>query len=341
MGPRVAFRAAAPLALVSCLPHNHCMDEPQAYLNGKWIPASSAAIPVGDAGFVLGATVAEQVRTFGGKLFRLEEHLARLDQSLRIVGIDPGMTVDRLGAVGRELVQRNHGLLTPGDDLGLSILVTPGEYPAYSGTGTPGATGPSGATVCLHTYPLPFGLWCEKYQRGAALVTSDVEQISPRSWPPGLKCRSRMHYYLADRQAGGSDPEARALLLDHEGFVTEASTANVLVLKSRQGLISPRPEKVLRGISLAVVVELAEELGISTVYGDLRPEDVAGSDEVLLASTPMCLLGVTRFDGRPIGDGEPGTVFRRLLGAWSELVGLDIAGQATQFAQRGLTGPRM
>jgi branched-chain amino acid aminotransferase len=196
-------------------PDNVGMDEPQAFFNGRWIAASAAAIPVGDAGFVLGATVAEQLRTFGGRLFRLEDHLARLQQSLHIVGVDPGMPVAQVGGVARELAARNHRLLVdparwgvcadaipthrrgyPGDDLGLSILVTPGPYPAYA------PPGPASPTVCLHTYPLPFHLWAEKYRWGEALVSSDVEQISPRSWPPGLKCRSRMHYYLADQRAG-------------------------------------------------------------------------------------------------------------------------------------------
>lgn len=304
------------------------MDEPQAFLNGQWIPVSAAAVPVGDAGFVLGATVAERLRTFAAKLFRLDDHLARLKQSLRTVGVDPGMTIDQFTQVARELVARNHRLLAAGDDLGLSIFVTPGAYPAYP------PPGPAEATVCLHTYPLPFRLWAEKYRSGQSLVTTEVEQVSPRSWPPGLKCRSRMHYYLADRRAEAAEPGARALLLDREGLVTETSTANVMVYKPPDGLISPPGEKILRGISLAVVIELAGQLGISTTERDLRPQQVARAEEVLLASTPYCLLPVTRFDGRPIGGGEPGEVFRRLLAAWSESVGIDIAAQAERFAGR-------
>jgi branched-chain amino acid aminotransferase len=308
------------------------MDQAQAYLSGRWIAASAAAVSVADTGFVLGATVAEQVRTFGGELFRLEDHLARLERSLRIVGLEPEEGIEGLGAIARELVSRNHRLLVPGDDLGLSILVTPGLYPTFS------AAGPSRPTVCLHTYPLPFGLWAGKYARGEVLVTSDVEQVSGRSWPPGLKCRSRMHYYLADRQAAGREPGARALLLDREGFLTETSTANVLAFESGTGLISPPREKILPGISLTVVEDLARRQGIRTVYRDLRPEEVSSAKEVLLASTPWCLLPVARLDGRRIGGGGPGVVFDRLLGAWSELVGLDIAGQAGCFADRGHGG---
>lgn len=309
--------------------HNGTMEEPQAFLNGQWIAASAAKLPVVDAGFVLGATVAEQVRTFGGEPFRLLEHLARLERSLQVVGVDPGMTIDELAAAARQLVARNHRLLEPGDDLGLSLLVTPGTYPTFS----PSTAGRP--AVCMHTYPLPFRLWAEKYRRGQALVCSDVEQVSPRSWPPSLKCRSRMHYYLADRRAADAEPGARGLLLDADGFVTETSTANLLIFTSSEGLISPPPHKILPGVSLAAALELARGLGIAVTRRDLTPPQVAAAEEVLLTGTSPCLLPVTRLDGRPIGDGTPGAVFRRLLAAWSESVGVDIAAQAGRFAGRG------
>jgi branched-subunit amino acid aminotransferase/4-amino-4-deoxychorismate lyase len=188
--------------------------------------------------------------------------------------------------------------------------------------------------VAMHTYPLPFRLWAEKYETGQSLVTTEIEQVPPGCWPPGLKCRSRMHYYLADRRAAQIDPAARALLLDAGGNVTEASTANIAVFRPGDGLLSPPRTKVLEGISLAEVVGLAAAQGIPAAERDLRPGDVASADEVLLTSTPSCLVPVTRLDGRPIGDGRPGPVYRRLLAAWSEEVGLDIAEQARRFAAR-------
>ncbi len=301
------------------------MSEPVAFLNGRWIPASAATVSVGDAGFVLGVTVAEQVRTFAGKLFRLDDHLARLARSLEIIGLDPGMSLDELGETSRELVLRNHPLLPAGSDLGLSIFVTPGEYPTF-------ARGPIHPAVCLHTYTLPFHHWAAKYRVGQSLVTTEVEQVSPQCWPRELKCRSRMHYYLADRQATAKEPGARALLLDSNGLVTEASTASLLIYRAGEGLLMPPSAKILHGISLATVVELAHEEGVSVGERDLPLADVAGADEVLLTSTSMCLLPVTRLNGRPIGSGQPGEVFRRLLAAWSRRVGLDIVGQAERFA---------
>lgn len=304
------------------------MDEPQAFLDGRWIPASKAVVSIGDAGFVMGTTVAEQLRTFAGKLFRLDDHLDRLHRSLQVVGVQPGMTLDELGELGRELVARNHRLLAPGDDLGLAIIVTPGPYPAYA------ASMSDTPTVCLYTYPLPFHLWVRQYGCGQSLLTTDIRQVSGKCWPPELKCRSRMHYYLADRSAAAIEPGGRALLLDDDGLVTETSTANILVFRSDEGLISPPSAKILHGISIAEAFELAETLGVTVVERDLTPQDVASADEVLLGSTPLCLLPVTRFNGRPIANGKPGDIFRQLLAAWSKSVGVDIIAQAEQFAER-------
>jgi branched-subunit amino acid aminotransferase/4-amino-4-deoxychorismate lyase len=314
------------------------MQEPLAFFNGRWIPVSTAAVSVSDAGFILGATVAEQLRTFAGKIFHLDDHLARLAQSLEIVGLQPGMSGEEFARTAHELVARNHALLLPGDDLALSIFVTPGDYPSYGEKrrtgGSPAVVSPSPA-VCLHTYPLPFHRWAERYREGQALATTDVEQVSPRCWPPNLKCRSRMHYYLADRQAAARDPQARALLLDAQGFVTEASTANVLIYRAGEGLAWPPTRKVLPGISLAVVAELARQLGIPCGERELSTDDVASADEALLSSTPFCLLPVTRLDGRAIGAGRPGPLFARLIAAWSEMAGIDIVGQAERHQFRG------
>jgi branched-chain amino acid aminotransferase len=251
-----------------------------------------------------------------------------LAHSLEIIGVDPGMTLEELAGIGEELVARNHAMLAPDDDLGLSIVVTPGVYSTFA------ATGPTRPTVCLHTYPLPFHLFAQKYRDGQALATTDIEQVPARCWSPTLKCRSRMHYYLADRQAAAIDPQARALMLDAQGFVTEASTANVLIYRVGDGLISPRFDNILHGISLAVVVELADRLGIPFSQRDITIDDVATANEVFLTSTSTCALPATRFNRQAIGSGRPGRVFSQLLAAWSEMVGVDVVGQAQRHCER-------
>ena len=303
------------------------MNQPQAYLNGQFLRASEVSISPVDTGFVLGATVAEQLRTFGGRLYRTQAHLSRLDDALRMIGIEPPVGLDELASIADRLVAENHRLLEPGDDLGLSIFVTPGPYAAYALSEEPPRP-----TICLHTYRLPFGLWAGKYRVGESLRTTSVCQVPSDCWPAGLKCRSRMHYYLADRLAAAKEPGARALLLDRAGMVTETSTANILIYTAAEGLISPPEGKILHGISMDTVSELTAELGIPTTRRDFGVEEVASADEVLLTSTPFCLLPVARFNGRSVGGGAPGEIFARLLRAWSERVGLDIAVQAERFA---------
>lgn len=305
------------------------MPEPIAYLNGLWLPVSQAAVSVYDGGFMQGVTVAEQLRTFGGKLFRLDLHLDRLARSLAIVGVDPGLSRDDFELIATELAAQNHKLLDPADDLGLSVFVTPGPYAAFASNARH-----QGPTVGIHTQPLPFGAWAGKYDTGESLIVTDIQQVPAACWPAELKCRSRMHYYLADKQAREREPGARALLLDERGFVIEASTANILVYYRDVGLVSPPRERILPGVTAAVIAELAGKIGIPFSHRDLTTDDAAGADEVLLCSTSPCLWSVTRLNNRPISGGQPGPVCRQLQTAWSEMVGLDIVAQARRFAAR-------
>jgi branched-chain amino acid aminotransferase len=305
------------------------MPEPLAYLNGRFIALAEAAVGIFDVGFLQGVTVAEQLRTFGGKLFRLDLHLARLGRSLEIIGIDPGLTLAKLGQIATKLVEQNRELIDPADDLGATIFVTPGISPAHSA-----AAKNQGPTVCVHTQPLSFGPWAEKYRTGESLVVTEVLQVPAECWPAELKCRSRMHYYLADKKAREIEPGARALLLDDRGCVTEASTANIVVYQPDRGLISPPKDKILPGVTVAVLEELAAQLGISFSHHELSVSEVAAAGEVLLCSTSPCIWSVTRLNGQPIADGKPGPLSQQLRNAWSQMVGIDIEAQAQRFAQR-------
>ena len=302
------------------------MPEPLAFLNGEFIPAGALSVPVYDTGFVLGATVTEQLRTFDGRLFRLETHLARLRRSLEIIETELPVSWAALTEAAERLATENHKLLEPANDLGLSIFVTPGDYASL----IDGVA--SGPRLAMHTYRLAFSRWARLYESGCHLATTPIQQVPPECWPAALKCRSRMHYYLADLAAQKQDPQARAVLLDREGRVTETSTANVLAYRADEGLVSPRRETVLPGISLMFLSELARAHSIPFIERDLSAEDLTTAEEVLLTSTPNCLLPVVRLNGNPIGRGSPGVVFHRLLQAWGEAVGIDVAAQARRFS---------
>jgi branched-subunit amino acid aminotransferase/4-amino-4-deoxychorismate lyase len=293
-----------------------------AHFNGRWIPGSELCIAVDDVGFLLGATVTERLRTFQGRVFRLEEHVARLRHSLEIVGLEADRIAAEIAAAVPEFVARNEPHLASGDDWSILAFATPG----ISGSGRP--------TVCVHGHPLQFPIWASHYERGLPVVISDVRQIPPECLPPELKCRSRMHFYLADRRAAAMRPDARAILLDDDGFIAEATTANVLVYRAAEGLVSPPKEHILFGVSLGVVHDLASRLDIPFVTRPVSVDDFRTADEAMLTSTSICLLPIVECDGRPIGDGCPGPIYGRLLAAWSELAGVDIAAQARQWAAR-------
>jgi branched-subunit amino acid aminotransferase/4-amino-4-deoxychorismate lyase len=172
------------------------------------------------------------------------------------------------------------------------------------------------------------------YEEGQPLVVTEIRQTPAACWPVELKCRSRMHYFLADRKAARIEPGARALMLDLEGSVTEASTANVVAWFQREGLVSPPRESILPGISVSVLEELAAQDGVAFRHRKLTVEDVARADELFLTSTSPCLLPVSRLNRQPVGAGRPGAMFHRLINAWSAQVGVDLIAQSRQFAQR-------
>ena len=116
-----------------------------------------------------------------------------------------------------------------------------------------------------------------------------------------------MHYFLADRLAHTLDPGSRAVLLDQEGFVSEASTANMLFYRRGEGLVSPPRERILPGVSLSVLAELAAGLGIAFHFRRFRLEELAAADEILMCSTSPCVWPVTRLNGQPLAAGCPGT----------------------------------
>jgi branched-subunit amino acid aminotransferase/4-amino-4-deoxychorismate lyase len=306
------------------------VTEPLVYLRGQTVPASAAHIAIYDAGVVLGATVTEMTRTFRLKPFRLDDHLDRLFRSLRYVRMDIGLSKKELASISNELIAHNGRLLDEGGELGLIHFVTAGEYPTYAGmAGRAARTTP---TVCVHTFPMPFELWSAKMKNGAHVVTPSIRHVPPQCYDPKMKYRSRMHFYLGDKEAQLADPDAIALLLDLDGNVTETGGANFLIVE-RGIIVSPTTRNTLAGVSRATVIELAEQLGIPFVERDIQVHSVMNADEAMLTTTPYCVMPVTKINGVTIGSGQPGLVQRRLLAAWSERVGLDIEAQIHEQAR--------
>jgi branched-chain amino acid aminotransferase len=306
------------------------MSDPLVYLNGRFLPSGQAHLALHDAGFVLGATVTDLCRTVRHRLYRWDDHLARFRHSCRAAQISLPVNQDELTRIAGELVDHNAKLLDPQEDLALVVFVTPGLIGYYGGS--EGGAGDAEPTFGMHTFPLPFRRYQRLFREGANLVTPATRQVPAACVDPHIKQRSRMHWWLADREVHAQYPGAMALLLDVYGHLTETAAANVLLVKGGIVLSPPRAT-ILGGISLGVVVELCRELGIPFVKKPLTPEDARSADEMMLTSTPYCLAGVSRFNGAVVP--WPGAIFQRLLAAWSERIGLDIRAQIeTKCAKR-------
>jgi branched-subunit amino acid aminotransferase/4-amino-4-deoxychorismate lyase len=286
------------------------MSEPLAFLNGQFIPAALLSVSIADAGFVFGATATEFVRTFGGRLFRLGDHLERLRHSCELCRIPLAANAAELTHAAETLVANNRALSD--SELALIIFATPGPIAHYGAIA-------SVPTLAMHTMPLALERYRHLFGEGARLVIPAIRN-SP-AIDPRAKMRSRMHWWIAEQQAHDIDPHAWALLLDTEGFVMETAAANVLIVRDNVVLSPPR-STILNGVSLRVTQELCMQLSIGFREQPLTVAQCLGADEAMLTGTAFCLAGVRAFGNREMN--WPGPITRQLQRAWDEQVGFVI-----------------
>lgn len=295
------------------------MNEALAWINGSMCPFSEAAVPVWDLGVVAGASVTEMARTFAHQPFRLEQHVRRLTTTLAALGFPEPWSAESLLSAATDVVHHNSKLIAAGEDLGIVLFSTAGSNPTYL-NGCSSLT-----TTVVHTFLLPFEGWKSSLLNGVRLQIPSVRQIPEDCFPVTHKVRNRLHWWLADREANRLEPGSRALLQDHEGFVTETSTSCFYIV--REGRIVTSSRGVLNSLSSQVVEELAASLQIPFERRPIPVAELAEVTEAFLSSTPVCLLPVSHINGSPTGTTIPGAVVCRLMQAWSQLVGIDIAAQ--------------
>ncbi len=303
------------------------MTQPLAYRNGQLRPGPFDEVPVFDAGFVFGATVTDLVRTFHQKLFRFDDHLARFRQSCRLCRIPLPIGDRDLRIDAAKLIEHNAALLWPHQELALVLLATPGPVLHYLGVPADKLPAIAPSTHMMHTFPLPFARYRRLFTDGATLIVPPTVPIPAGAIDPRAKMRSRMHWWIAEQQAHDIDPNASALLADATGQITETAAANFLIVKDGTVLSPPR-DTVLNGVSLQVVEELCGELDIPFAERPLTLAECQSADEAMLTCTSYCVAAVRRLNGVELP--WPGPVWRRLLAAWSERVGVDIEAQILQ-----------
>jgi branched-chain amino acid aminotransferase len=309
------------------------MNAPLAYLNGRFVPFAEAGLPLHDAGFVSGATVVDNARTFRHKLFRWPDHLERFRRDCRTCYVPLEATDEQLSATAEELVSHNATLLPPGGELHLVTFATPGPLGFYLGDAPNGPP-----TLGMVTYPLPFARYRPFFTEGVTLAVVGRHEVRPEDvLPPTVKHRSRMLWYVADHKARTrtGNPFALGVPTGTGCGLTETSVANLLAVID--GVVtSPPQEMVLAGISLQVTRELCLERRIPCVPDHIW--DLGRASEVMLTGTGFCLAGVREVFTPALHPREfdwPGPVFRKLLAAWSDLVGVDIQKQFVDSGERG------
>jgi branched-chain amino acid aminotransferase len=292
------------------------------YLNGELVLRDEAKISVFDAAVMLGDTVTESTRTFGHRPFKLDQHIDRLYKSLKITRINPGMTAAEMRELSLRVLAANAHLLGPDDDCWLVHNISRG----LSVAGADPTVQRSPATIIIFTSPMILTDWAGFYVEGCHAVTPVSRAMPAQALDARIKNRSRMAYTLAEIEVKLVDPRAQGILLDVDGNIAENKGGNFFIVADG-ALKTPTTRNALAGVSRATVLELAAQLGIPAHETDIQPYDVYTADEAFFTSTPYCIMPATRFNGLPVGDGTVGPITKRLLAAWSELVGVDIVAQ--------------
>ena len=265
------------------------------YLNGQFLPLEEAKVSVLDRGFIYGDGVYELVPVYGRRPYRLRQHLARLQRSLDGIRLANPHTDDEWEAIIAGLIGRMAFA-----DQGVYLQVTRGA--AKRDHAFPAGVAP---TVFMMSNPLALPSR-EQIERGVAVVTAADE----RWLHCDLKTISLLGNVLARQLA--VDAGATETVLFRNGYLTEASASNVLLVRDGVIVAPPKDNQILPGITYDVAFELAREGGLPIQVRPVPKDEALAADEMWLSSSTKEVLAVTSLDGRPFGGGKPGPVFRKV-----------------------------
>jgi D-alanine transaminase len=270
-------------------------DDNPCYLNGEYLPLANARIPVLDRGFIFGDGVYEVVPVYRKRPFRLESHLRRLHRSLAQVRIDNPHRDEEWRAIVDRLIRSARP-----DDLVVYIQVT-------RGVAKRDFAFPAGAVPTVFAMTSPLARPGEA-QREHGLRTISVPDL--RWLRCDIKSVSLLGAVLARQQA--AERGLDEVVQHRDGRLTEGSASNVWVVKDGRVLAPPRDNLILEGIRYGFIQELCEQASIPFEVRVLSMDEVRAADELMLTAATREVLPIVELDGRPIGDGRPGPVYRQL-----------------------------
>lgn len=275
------------------------MHDPMVYLNGAMTPLSEAKIPVLDRGFIFGDGIYEVIPIYGRKLFRSDQHMARLFRSLAAIGIPNPHTKEQWMHLIEQVVAAH-----PADDQMAYLHVTRGV--AKRAHAFPQAVTP---TVFIMTNPIVLPT-ADMRARGVACVT-----MEDKRW---LRCEIKSISLLGNVLAAQHAVEHDVVesIQFRDGFLTEASSSNVWIVKHGKLAGPPKDNLILEGIRYGLIEELCATGGIPMEARRIARAEVFDADEVLLSSATKEVLPVTTIDGLTIGNGKPGPIYQQLYAAY-------------------------
>ncbi len=267
------------------------------YLNGELVPLERATVSVLDRGFIFGDGVYEVIPVYGRQPFRLAEHLSRLQASMDGIRLaNPYSTEAWTKLIGNLIDQHEWS------EQSVYIQVTRGAAPrnhAFPKDAKP--------TVFIMTGPLSVPSREEKEQGVDAITLNDYRWI---------RCNIKSTALLANcllKQAAVEAGCAEAILL-RDGFLTEGSSTNIFVVKGNVLLTPPKSHLILPGITYDVVIELARAHGMPLEVRPVSESEVRSADELWLTSSSKEVLAITELDGKPVANGKPGLLYKKMLG---------------------------
>lgn len=302
------------------------MNQPHVYLNGQFLPFNLATLSLHDAGFVWGATVVDNCRTYGGKLFRWAVHLARFRHDCQHCYVPLSLSDEELTQTAKKLIELNW----QNQELQLVTFATPGPLGFYLNESIDGPP-----TIGMMTYPVPINRYRHFFTEGVTLVAAinphfENNQFHNSFLSPQVKHRSRMSWWVAEKAKldVGYPKHAVPLFFDHKDSTpTETAFANLIAVQDGCVITPPR-HLVLDGISLRVVEELCRSLSIPFHESTLNPFCPPNISEAMLVGTGLGIAGVREFlsspQSSPVHFDWPGPIFQQLKSAWSNEVGKDI-----------------
>ncbi len=278
----------------------------QVYINGRYYSREDAKISVYDHGLIYGDGVFEGLRIYGGIVFRLREHMQRLYESALALQIPISMPIEIFEAEVKEAVRRNEA-----HDGYIRLIITRGTGPLGL---DPYKCCDSQTIIIVDAiaiYPK------EYYDNGLELVTASTIRNHPAALSPRIKSLNYLNNILAKIE-GLRAGCIETLMLNHKGEVAECTGDNLFIVKSQNLFTPPTDAGILAGITRSVVMQLAVSHGMPSHERTLTRHDIYVAEECFLTGTAAEVIGVTKLDGRLIGDGQVGPITRKLMKLFAE-----------------------